>query len=211
MKKSKAWSNLKWLLPVVALVVIFESVVLVGRLNKGDSRLGGDVLVRSPEDSFSQAPADEVEGVFSFVTDKEAYEAGETGRATLIFEPVLDLEIDGAELVVSYDPALVKIADANKEEAGIQIVSLAQISSVVVNKVSEKEGKIVLALAETGMENGLIMAAGSQVEMMAKDFEVLETGPVGFGLVGAETNDEGTMMAKTGTSGQVVNYEILGE
>lgn len=207
--EKKVIQNMKWLLPVLALVVIFESVILVGKLNKKtqQSDSGVEDITRSPEETFSEAPSSDVEGYLSLKLEGES-SASATRVAKVVFEPTTELSLDGMELMVSYDPQKVEIVDAVSSESGTQVLPLLDVSTIAANKVNRQNGTIVLSMLEVERDKKIELLAGTEIELFSFEYKVTGGEVPVFEIVMPNDDGVGTLMAKSGRNGQTVNIQI---
>lgn len=83
----------------------------------------------------------------SLSPQRETFEVGETFFLRVNLNS-LGYRISGADVILSYDPRLLEVVDADDKTSGIQVVTFNKsLASYPVNKVDPKEGTIKFAVA----------------------------------------------------------------
>ena len=148
---------IKILIPVIALVVVFESVMLVSSLDKKTVKNDGltEEVSKNPEsDNKIEAPTPVAD--FIWETDGLEMKVGKTYNITLNLLSKKDLVLDSVETHIYFDPKLVKVSKlSTNKELGEELLGkvddkLGSISSILFNegKVFEsKEGETVKVLS----------------------------------------------------------------
>lgn len=139
---------IKILIPLIAVVVVFESIVLVTNLNKG---------VKTNTDTTNQVTgSDEVQNTSSetvplelvFETDTKEMKVGKSYKVSVNLLGKEEKSVDGIDLYVKYDPELVDISNlafTNKNLPQPTFSKASTLKDVVVANflVSEKDGFLV--------------------------------------------------------------------
>ena len=102
----------KILIPVIAVIVVIESIVLVSNLDKGNT--GGIVNQSSQPNSVSQKEVDNPVVDFVFATDTKEMKVGESYEVVLNLVAKEDFNLDGLEAYVNYDPEILTISKLNQ-------------------------------------------------------------------------------------------------
>lgn len=128
MKENKL---IKTLIPIVAMIVVLESVILVSNLDKGnnvaDSKIE-EVIPTEGEEKDELPVAD-----FVFATDTKEMKVGKSYEVVLNLVAKKDLALDAIETYVDYDPKLVTVS---------KLVSGSTLPKADVSKIDEKNGKV---------------------------------------------------------------------
>jgi hypothetical protein len=127
---------LKFLIPLVAAVVVFESIVLVTNLDKG-VKTNSDTTnkTEATDSAVVQTPVVEEESVADlvFATASKEMKVGKSYKVELNIIGRKDLMIDGIETYVKYDPSLVTVSN---------LVSNPQFPKSTLSKIDNKSGLI---------------------------------------------------------------------
>lgn len=120
---------LKSLIILVAVVVIIESVVIIGRLGQGK-----DVVFFKQTATESVTPVAEKSADLFLSTASEVWTKGKTAKLDVNLMPKKNLAVDAIDLFVKYDPAKVDVTKLTfgdlkptlnkiKKESGLVIVN----------------------------------------------------------------------------------------
>lgn len=98
---------IKMLIPVIAVVVVLESVVLVSKLDEGSSNVASSVVSEeiTPTEEIAQPVAD-----FIFETDTKEMKLGKSYKVNLNLVGKQDISLDAMEVYVKYDPKKVTLS-----------------------------------------------------------------------------------------------------
>lgn len=128
MKENKL---IKILIPIVAMIVVLESVILVSNLDKGNNMADSKIeeLVPTEGEEKDESPVAD----FVFATDTKEMKVGKSYEVVLNLVAKKDLALDAIETYVDYDPKLVTVS---------KLVSGSTLPKADVSKIDEKNGKV---------------------------------------------------------------------
>ncbi len=129
MKENKL---IKILIPIVAMIVVVESVVLVSNLDKGNNNVADskiEEVVPTEGEQKDESPVAD----FVFATDTKEMKVGKSYEVVLNLVAKKDLALDAIETYVDYDPKLVTVS---------KLVSGNTLPKADVSKVDEKNGRV---------------------------------------------------------------------
>jgi len=132
-----------WVVPVLALLVIFQTVVLASYQIPALSPVKPNTLVPSPavvKDKASLAR-------LSFSPSGISLKKGESAKVDLILVPEKAIRVDGLDVGLSYDPKMLEVTT---------VATPKLFSFVSQQKGKEAEGKIYTTLLEE-KEEGLLI------------------------------------------------------
>lgn len=128
------------LIPVVAIIIIFESIMLVSNLDKS----GVSSQVTPTVTNIATATATKVEAApvvdLSFATDTSEMKVGKNYKVTLNITPNQDLKLNALDLFVKYDLEVFTISN---------LVSNKEIQKPDLMKVSDKKDVIATSFLFT--------------------------------------------------------------
>jgi len=185
---------IKVLIPLVAVVVVFESIVLVTSLDKGTkSTVSSNQATNSAQTLVSEvAPIELV-----FATDTQEMKIGKAYTVSLNMTGKEDKKLDGIDLYVKFGPNLVNITGLNfpNKTLGQPVFSkVSTLKNVVVASflVSDKQG---FAINKDELNN--LMEFKVTPKKIGKiDFEV---------STGSDSKESVTMFVENST-GKVLNF-----
>lgn len=183
----------KILIPIIALVVIIESVVLVSGLNKtGNNQTVEEVTIipTQKEEEASQV-AD-----FVFATDTKEMEVGKAYEVVLNLLGKEDFAVDAVEAYVKYDPSKVVIS---------KLAGGSDLPEATILKNDQKSGVISAAfLVPVEEKSGYEVGLDETKEIIS--FVVTPKTEGLFDLSLVTSGDEGglvTVLPETGTSNEL--------
>ncbi|MDD4972665.1 MAG: hypothetical protein PHT07_24810 [Paludibacter sp.] len=132
---------IKVLIPLVAVVVVFESIVLVTNLDKGvKTNDSSNQATNSAETQVLEASSMEL----VFATDNQEMKVGKSYDVTLNMMGKEDKKIDGIDLYVEYDPEMVDITNLDFPNKGLPVPDFSKVSTlknvIVANFLIPEEG-----------------------------------------------------------------------
>ena len=182
----------KFLLPLVAIVVIIESVILLGGLENRQTKMKKTVAEKDVTEVSKKVVKEDVEPVLalSFATETRKMEVGEVYQVEVNMAGLQTVSLDSAELYVSYDPEAFEIND---------LVFSSELPKPVFSKVSEKQ-KVVVANYLVMEDNGFEVDEGGVVSLLSFEVKPLKAGSYGLGFAtGEEGGDSVTMFVESRT------------
>ena len=191
-----------WLIFALSLLVIGESVWLVGILDKGANnslyrKLASQTtlpLVKQKQ----QPPVAEI----SLETAKPIV-AQTMGQAQLILKVKKDIKFQGLDLFIEYDPREARIVDDDASQSGIQVDAISKpIGQLARNLVDSKQGTIILSWVQLNPQ-GTELMAGDRVKLGTISFYPLGSA-VSFKVRLAQKSGAGTKMTAALPDNQVL-------
>lgn len=184
-------SNLfKVLIPILAVVIIFESVVVVSRLVSKKP-----VMVADEESEIASTKEEQPEAniAFEFKTSNNEMAVGSEYNVVLSMALAEDVRLDAIDLLLSYDPS--KMTVTSLSEAG-KIVATSK-------RISEKSGSIVANFWSMD-EAGYVYNRGESVDLISFTVKPIVTGEMEISVV--EKSELGsTKLVSTAGEQVVVN------
>jgi len=188
---------LKFLIPIIAVVVVFESIVLVTNLDKGLKTNTNTESTTEATDSASVQNLVKEESVIElvFATASKEMKVGKSYKVELNMMGKQDLMVDGIETYIKYDPNLVTVSG---------LVLSSKLPKATISKVDAKNGMI---------ENAVLIdeKLGYKVEQnkinLILSFNVVpkKEGEISFEISSGNGNKEFvTMIVENTTSKQLV-------
>jgi len=181
-----------WLIPILCLLVVFQALAIFSQFKtpKTNSQIPFIPAPLIQEVSDSSA-------VFSFVPGGISLKKGQSATVDLVFTPKKAMNLDGMDIVISYNPSVIQISQLNTPKL---------FSFVSQNKEKEKEGKLVATFLEE-KQGGLLVSSETKVLSL-----VVKGKEVGTGDMSLVTAEEGasTIITESGTSKKILfNYGSL--
>ncbi len=188
----------KVLIPILAVVIIVESILVVSRLDRSKPV---DVIIPEVDDELTEEIVElrQIEGKASFVfsVEDQNIEVGDKKRVTLEILPKEDFNLDAMDLYVSYSADSLEVSGL-LEESGLKATS---------KRVSDKTG-VVLANFWFMEEGGYKFEAGKSVKLMSFMVEPETAGVYELSMV--ESGDEVTKLVSS-IGDEVVTYGFSSE
>jgi hypothetical protein len=102
----------KLLIPVIAVIVIFESVLLVSRLNNTSAPVATKVVEETTKEATNSSEVKTTEPVMAlvFATDTKEMKVGKAYKVELSMVAKEDKTIDAIESYINYDPSLMTVS-----------------------------------------------------------------------------------------------------
>ncbi len=180
-----------WIVFVLALLVIGESVWLVGVLNSNiaSSNLYKKVTSQIPLPlTKEKPPVAEIS-----LQAVEPVSARAVGQAQIVLNVKKNIRFQGLDLFIEYDPAEARIIDDNASQSGIQIEAISRpIGQLARDLVDNRQGTIVLSWIQLDPQ-GTELMAGDQIKLAKISFYPLKKG-VSFKIRLAKQSGAGTKM-----------------
>lgn len=182
---------IKFLIPLVAAVVVFESIVLVNNLEKSNN-------TSKIEDTKNEQKTEEVivkeEPVINFSFNSTAsaeMKVGKTYKVSLDLSSIEDKVIDGLETYVKYDPEFLKVTN---------LVSNIKLAKPEISKINSELG-IISNIILIENKEGLSLMAGEKMNLLTFSVTPIEEGIVRLELGSGESNKNyTTLVVETGTA-----------
>jgi len=119
----------KILIPIVAVIVVIESVLLVSNLSKNESVVTVDNITPTEEVEKIEAPVAD----FVFATDTKEMKVGKSYEVILNLVGKQNLTLDGIETYVKYDPEKITVS---------KLISGKTLPKAEISKIDSKLGTI---------------------------------------------------------------------
>lgn len=183
---------IKFLIPLVAIVVVFESIVLVNNLEKPtEVNQSNKVEEKKPtEEVVIENPVINFDFKVSSKTPTEM-KLGKTYKIDLVLNSVENKAIDGLETYIKYDPEIFKITN---------LVSNSKLVKPEISKIDNEAGMLsnILLIEE---KEGLTLESGKEVNVLSFNITPLEEGDYGLELSNNSIDKKyDTLIVETGTS-----------
>jgi hypothetical protein len=183
---------LKFIIPVVAVLVVVESIILVGNLNTRSSVTDEKPAVTGEPKVAVAEPTRAAEALQILVeTEEKSAVVGKVARARVEVLPRVNKAVDGVSLYVKFDPSMVKVSDLKFN---------ADMPKPIVGKIS-KSGDMIVVNYLIAAKDGFSLVKGVKTNLLTFNYEPLKKGPISFNLVTSkESKDSATMMVENGSS-----------
>lgn len=183
---------IKFLIPLVAIVVVFESIVLVNNLEKPtEVNQSNKVEEKKPtEEVVIENPVINFDFKVSSKTPTEM-KLGKTYKIDLVLNSVENKAIDGLETYIKYDPEIFKITN---------LVSNSKLVKPEISKIDNEAGMLsnILLIEE---KEGLTLESGKEVNVLSFNITLLEEGDYSLELSNNSVDKKyDTLIVETGTS-----------
>ncbi len=183
---------IKFLIPLVAIVVVFESIVLVNNLEK-PTEVDQSSKVEEKNPTEEVVVEDPVINFGFKVNSKTPTEMklGKTYKIDLVLNSIENKTIDGLETYIKYDPEIFKITN---------LVSNSKLVKPEISKIDNETGMLsnVLLIEE---KEGLILESGKEVNVLSFNITLLEEGNYNLELSNDSLDKKyDTLIVETGTS-----------
>lgn len=176
------------LIPVIAVIVIFESVVLVSNLEKGTTMtVVNEVTPTVTVTEEKKIAAFDV----SFLTDETQMKVGKKYKVSVNLVPKNDYSLNALDLYVKFDPALVTISN---------LVSSNDLATPDLIKVSDKKDVIAVNYLFADKE-GVVFVKDKGMILLTFTVTPKSTGNSSFEIsTGDNDGDSVTMFVDKNTS-----------
>lgn len=174
-----------WLIPLLALLVIFQAIVLITQPPVKKQDLGNYLPIPIIE------PVKEASVILSFVPSGIALKKGQSASFDLVLTPKKGTRLDGADVVLGFDPKILQIVQ----------VSTPKLFSIASQKrQDEANGKIYITFLE---ENPGGILIDKEVKLLTL---TVKGKTAGEGDVSIITADKGpsTVVTENGTSKKIL-------
>lgn len=190
MKKKQEW--LKFVIPVVAVLIIVESIVVVSGLGK--KKTDREVIKEETVLPVTEKVEEDALLHFVFETDKKVLSVGEENKIGVSLVSETDVNLDSVELYIRYDPSVFDISDLNHGDV---------LPEPAFIKASETKG-LVVANFMIGEGNGLSLVDGDVIKVMDFVVKAKQVGEYGFSFnTGDVSTGSVTMLVENGSQSLV--------
>jgi len=186
---------LKYLVPVVAVIVVAESVVLISRLrDKGITTPTDRKVVETgsvKNDTVKPGVTENEVYQINLSSDKASYKVGENGEVKVMMKGNADKLIDSVNVYVKYDPTIFEVNDMTFDK---------KLPTPAFSKVSTLRGLVVANFLVSDPE-GLPLKSGEDLLLMSFKMKALKPSTHSFEIsTGKEMKESATMIVENGTS-----------
>ncbi len=179
MKMNKT-NILRILIPLVAVLVIIESIYLVTSLVNKNNQVK----------EVAQSPMSDKMVNINLVSQAQNYINGEPFEVKVVMEAENDVLVDAVNLYIQYDPAMATVSE---------LTSLEAMPQPTFAKISDKKDMIVLNYYIES--DGFPFLAKNPVEVASFMVTPIAAGEIKMDLsTGVEDSDSVTMIVENGTS-----------
>lgn len=183
---------IKFLIPLVAAVVVFESIVLVNNLEKSNKI---DKNIKTEEQAKVEETVIE-DPVISFnlkvnSTSSAQMKVGKSYKVDLVLNPIETKAVDGIETYVKYDPETFKIT---------KLVSNPDLVKPEISKIDSNLGMLsnILLIED---KDGLLLTSNKEVVLYSFDVTPLEVGEYSLDLSSDSVDKKyDTLVVETSTA-----------
>jgi len=175
----------KWLIPVLALLVIFESVLIVQRL----SRKRKEVIT---EEQLPSEVMPKERAVINFKGDSQASMETE-GTIEVVMAPLETFSLDGMDVLIEYDPDYLEILGTDPSD---------KFSYLARNWVEPDKKRILVSLLETEFPEGVAFQAGQEINLVTISYLPKRSGKTSLRIIG-DAGEKGTVLAENGTAKEI--------
>ena len=172
----------KWLIPALALLVIFESVMIVQRLDKGKEPISLPAKIEEEQGS----------ALIAFKGESQASEEVE-GMVEVAMTPLKSFLLDGVDVLIEYDPKYLEILGTDPSD---------RFSYLARNWVEPEKKRVLVSMLETELVEGVYFEAGEEVVLTTISYLPKKSGETSLKIIGG-LDETGTVLAENGTAQKV--------
>jgi len=172
----------KWLIPVLAILVVFESVLIVEKLERKTTETGKEQPEKQQEETVLSLS---LSGNESVSLDSEE-------EVKFTATPFKDLNLIGVDLLLEYDPEYLEI---------VGNIPTDRFSYIARNWIEPEKKRILVSLVENEKQEGVILSAGEEINFLTLKYKALKQGGTEIRIIGEE--QEGTTFAEKGTAKKI--------
>ncbi|MDD4937768.1 MAG: hypothetical protein PHX34_02005 [Candidatus Shapirobacteria bacterium] len=188
---------IKFLIPLIAAVVVFESIVLVTSLEK-NAKTNSDNNSATESAQAIDEVVEEPVMEFVFSTDTKEMKVGKTYKVTLNLLPKETKVIDSIETYISYDKDNFKVAN---------LVSDSGLQKPYKSKIDSENGVIEnMILIDNGDKSGLSMESGVLVPVLTFNVTPKTEGNYVFKLSDGNQNKDYTTLVVENETAKPLNW-----
>jgi len=182
---------IKFLIPLVAAVVVFESILLVNNLEKSNNKIKVDDV---KNEQVVEEVVEKEEPVVSFSFDPDIsteMKVGKTYKVSLVLKPEDDRVIDAIETHIKYDPMSLKISG---------LIPNKKLVSPIISKINSEAG-IVSNIYLIEDKTGLSLTSEKELNILTFSVTPQSEGVFTLDLnTGEQNKTHETLVMETGTA-----------
>jgi len=173
---------LKYLVPVVAVIVLLESIMLMTNLQ--NNKVQTKPVVVKPSITVVE-PTKAVEAVYDIQLTEDK------GKVMVTMVGQTDRKLDSVDIYVKYDTSQVDVSNLMFDK---------KLPSPAFSKISTLKGMVVANFLISN-PTGLSLTAGEKLNVMTFNIKPKATGPISFEIsTGNAAKESVTMIVENGTS-----------
>lgn len=184
---------IKFLIPLVAAVVVFESIVLVNNLEKSNRT---DQNIKTEEEQTKVKETVVEDPVINFnlrvnSTSSAQMKVGKSYKVDLVLNPIETKAVDGIETYIKYDPETFKITN---------LVSNPELVKPEISKIDSNLGMLsnILLIED---KDGLLLASNKEIVLYSFNVTPLEVGEYSLNLSSDSVDKKyDTLVVETSTA-----------
>lgn len=184
---------IKFLIPLVAAVVVFESIVLVNNLEKSNRT---DQNIKTEEEQTKVKETVVEDPVINFnlrvnSTSSAQMKVGKSYKIDLVLNPIETKAVDGIETYIKYDPETFKITN---------LVSNPELVKPEISKIDSNLGMLsnILLIED---KDGLLLASNKEIVLYSFNVTPLEVGEYSLNLSSDSVDKKyDTLVVETSTA-----------
>lgn len=179
---------LKLLVPLVAVVIIIESVLLVEGMVSGK----GKQTTETKQEEIKNAAFD-----ISFELAGGGLTVGQVGKINVLASAKTNKQVDNINVYVKYDPAKVEVSNLEFDK---------RLPKPTYQKVSDKRGVVVVNYYVTDSASGYKIKSGESLSLMNFEIRPKVAGVVDLEIsTGNEMKESATMFVEN-TTGEAIPF-----
>lgn len=178
------FKKVKWLIPLLALLVIFESILVVERLSKKASQEEQPSL---PIELKEEKPV-----IISWKGENQVV-YGDEEEVKVVMTPLKNLALDGVDVLIEYDPEYLEIIGTDPSD---------KFSYLARNWIEPEKKRILVSMLETDLPEGVSFESGEEATLLTIKYVALKAGQTELKIIGGE-DQAGTVLAENGTAQKI--------
>lgn len=181
--------KIKWLVPFLAILVIFESVLIV-------QKIGTKINSGTKEGNENLAVNELTKGekpIIVSLLGEESVTAGGEGRIEVAIKTIKNVNLDGVDILLGYDPEYLEI---------VGVTPMNKFSYLARNWVEPEKKRVLVSMVENEKMEGVAFAAGEEVNLATISYRAKKAGITKVTVVG-ENEAAGTVFAENKTAAKV--------
>ena len=182
---------LKYVVPVVAIIVLVESVMLISKWKDGGNV--PTVNDQGSSENLTETTEPVIDAVYQIAItgDKPSLKVGDSQEIKVNMSGTVDKSVDSVNVYVKYDPNAVEITDLTFDK---------KLPSPAFSKISTLRGLLVANFLISDPK-GLTLVKGDDLMLMGFRMKALKSGVQSFEIsTGKEMKESATMIVENGTS-----------
>jgi hypothetical protein len=167
----KKLDTAKWLVPVLAVLVIIESVFIVQKLSNQEKDNWADQDKDLPT---SLQPGKEQQTMLALQGSKTVQQ-GEQGQVEVVMTPYQQLSLDGVDVLIEYDPEMIEILGTDPSD---------RFSRVGRNWIEPENQRVLVSLVQ--LDQVVNFEAGQETTLLTLSYEAKQAGQTSLKLKRAD-------------------------